>query len=62
MRTFESRWQLEPSPAGGDFTRLTLESHMDPKLPLPSSLINGGSVDGLRDAILAIKRRAEASP
>jgi Polyketide cyclase / dehydrase and lipid transport len=60
VRTFESRWQLEPMP--GDFTRLTLESHMDPKLPLPASMINGGSVDGIRDAILAVKRRAEASP
>jgi hypothetical protein len=61
VRAFASRWRLEPVP-GGDLTRLTLESHMDPKLPLPSSLINGGSVDGIKDAILAIKRRAEASP
>jgi hypothetical protein len=61
VRTFESRWQLEPVQEG-DFTRLTLESHMDPKLPLPASLINGGSVDGIRDAILAVKRRAEAAP
>jgi hypothetical protein len=57
IRSFSSRWKLEPTPRG--FTRLTLESHLDPKLPFPASLINGGSVDGIRDAILAIKRRAE---
>lgn len=57
IRSFTSRWHLEPTPAG--HTRLSLWSHLDPALPLPSSLINGGSVDGIRDAILAFKRRAE---
>lgn len=60
IRSFSSRWRLETTPAG--FTRLTLESHLDPKLPLPNSLINDGSVDGIRDAIMAIKRRAEHGP
>ncbi len=56
---FASAWKLEPA---GDATRLTLESHLDPKLPLPSSLINSGSLGGIKAAILAIKHRAEAAP
>jgi ribosome-associated toxin RatA of RatAB toxin-antitoxin module len=57
IRSFASRWRMEPTDQG--FTKLTIESHLDPKLPLPSAFINSGSVDGIKEAILAVKRRAE---
>jgi ribosome-associated toxin RatA of RatAB toxin-antitoxin module len=57
IKSYHSIWRLAPVERG--FTRLTIESHLDPKLPLPAALINGGSVDGIRQAILAIKQRAE---
>ncbi|MFT3764227.1 MAG: SRPBCC family protein [Minicystis sp.] len=57
IKTFSSRWRLEATDRG--FTRLSIESHLDPKLPIPSALINSGSVDGIRAAIVAIKQRAE---
>lgn len=60
IRSFASRWRLEPTDRG--FTKLTIESHLDPKLPLPSAFINSGSVDGIKAAILAVKRRAEREP
>jgi len=58
IKAYHSIWRLAPVEHG--FTRLTIESHLDPNLPLPAALVNGGSVDGIREAILAIKRRAES--
>jgi hypothetical protein len=57
VRAFVPRWELE---AIGDKTKVTVESFMDPDLPLvPSGLINSGARDGVRDAIVALKARAE---
>jgi ribosome-associated toxin RatA of RatAB toxin-antitoxin module len=58
IKAFRPRWELEP--LAGDRTRITMESFLDPDLPLvPSSLVNSGSRDGMRDAILALKARIE---
>jgi hypothetical protein len=57
VKAFVPRWELE---ALGDKTRVTVESFMDPDLPLvPSGLINSGARDGVRDALVALKARAE---
>lgn len=57
VKLFQSRWQIEPAPGGA--TRLLIESLLDPDLPLPATFINSGSIGRLRDAILALKARAE---
>ena len=57
IKSFSTRWRLQPTARG--FTKLSIASHLDPKLPIPSAVINSGSVDGIRAAILAIKHRAE---
>lgn len=57
VKAFKPRWELESL---GDKTRVTVESFMDPDLPLvPSGLINSGARDGVRDAIVALKARVE---
>jgi ribosome-associated toxin RatA of RatAB toxin-antitoxin module len=60
IKAFRPRWELEAlSP---DRTRLTVDSFLDPDLSLvPSGLINSGARDGMRDAIVALKARVEAS-
>lgn len=60
VRSFKASWQLESVSAGE--TRLTIESLVEPDLPLPSSLINDGSLDGAGESILCLKRRAESGP
>jgi ribosome-associated toxin RatA of RatAB toxin-antitoxin module len=58
VKAFQPRWELEP--LATDRTRVTVESFLDPDLPLvPSVLINSGTVDGIREAILALKARIE---
>ncbi|MFT3773241.1 MAG: SRPBCC family protein [Minicystis sp.] len=58
VKAFRTRWELEALKP--DRTRLTIESFVDPDLALvPSSLINRGARDGIRDAVLALKARAE---
>jgi len=60
VKAFEARWELEP--LGAHRTRLTLESFLDPDLPLvPASAVNQGARDGLRDAVLAFKGRSEGN-
>jgi hypothetical protein len=57
VKAFRPRWELE---AKGDRTRVTVDSFMDPDLPLvPDGLINAGARDGVRDAIVALKARVE---
>src|SRR5262249_11257270 len=57
VKAFRPRWELEKL---GDKTRVTVESFMDPDLPLvPDGLINSGAKDGVRDAIVALKARVE---
>jgi hypothetical protein len=60
VRSFKASWQLESVSASE--TRLTIESLVEPDLPLPSSLINDGSLDGAGESILCLKRRAESGP
>lgn len=58
VKAFQTRWELQP--IGRDATRLVIESFVDPDLPLaPASLVNQGARDGVRDAILALRARAE---
>src|SRR5262249_38247531 len=58
IRAFVPRWELTALEDGR--TRLTLDSFLDPDLALvPSSLINAGARDGVREAILALKARIE---
>jgi hypothetical protein len=57
VAAFVPKWELLA--LGPELTLLTVESYMDPKLPVPDAFINSGNVDGMRDAILAMKRRAE---
>jgi ribosome-associated toxin RatA of RatAB toxin-antitoxin module len=58
IKAFRPRWELEP--LTGDRTRITMESFLDPDLPLvPSSLVNSGTREGMRDAIVALKARIE---
>jgi ribosome-associated toxin RatA of RatAB toxin-antitoxin module len=57
VKAFRPRWELTSM---GERTRVTVESFMDPDLPLvPSGLINSGAKDGVRDAIVALKARIE---
>ncbi|MFO0758060.1 MAG: SRPBCC family protein [Byssovorax sp.] len=59
VKAFEPRWELES--LGPSKTRLMVESFMDPDLPLvPSSLVNSGARERIRDVILALKARAES--
>jgi len=58
VKAFRPRWELVP--LSNDRTRVTVESFLDPDLPLvPSALVNSGARDGIRDAILALKARVE---
>ncbi|MFT3771727.1 MAG: SRPBCC family protein [Minicystis sp.] len=58
VKAFQTRWELEA--VGPAKTRLTVESFMDPDLPLvPSALINRGARERVRDVLLALKARAE---
>ena len=58
VKAFQPRWEVEALPGGR--TRLSVESFLDPDLSLvPSSFINSGARDGIRDAILALKARSE---
>jgi hypothetical protein len=60
VKAFEPRWELEDK---GDKTRVTVESFLDPDLPLvPSGLVNSGARDGVRDAIIALKAHIEGKP
>jgi ribosome-associated toxin RatA of RatAB toxin-antitoxin module len=60
VKAFETRWELE---GRGDKTRLTVESFLDPDLPLvPSGLVNSGARDGVRDAMVALKAHIEGKP
>lgn len=60
VRSFRASWQLESvSPSE---TRLTIESLVEPNLPLPAAFINEGSLDGAGESILSLKRRAESGP
>jgi hypothetical protein len=59
VKAFRPRWELEP--LGEGRTRLTVESYLDPDLFLvPSSLINSGTRDGMRDGVTALKARIES--
>jgi ribosome-associated toxin RatA of RatAB toxin-antitoxin module len=58
VKDFSTRWELRELDRAS--TRLTVESFMELRIPLPDSVVNRGSVDGAREAILAIKQRAES--
>jgi ribosome-associated toxin RatA of RatAB toxin-antitoxin module len=60
VRSFKASWQLEAVSAGA--TRLTIESLVEPNIPLPSAFINEGSLDGAGESILSLKKRAESAP
>jgi ribosome-associated toxin RatA of RatAB toxin-antitoxin module len=60
VKAFSARWVLDRVEEGA--TKLTLESYLDPDLPLPATFIDSGSAAGLKDSILAVKSRAENSP
>ena len=58
VKAFQPRWEIEALPGGR--TRLSVESFLDPDLSLvPSSFVNSGAREGIRDAILALKARSE---
>jgi Polyketide cyclase / dehydrase and lipid transport len=58
VKAFQWRWRLEPISAGR--TKVTVESFIDPDMALvPTSLLNRGARDGVRDGVLAIKARSE---
>jgi ribosome-associated toxin RatA of RatAB toxin-antitoxin module len=58
VKYFTPRWEIEPLDEGR--TRLVVESFMDPDLPfVPSSFVNKGAREGVRDAIVALKSRIE---
>jgi ribosome-associated toxin RatA of RatAB toxin-antitoxin module len=58
VKAFQPRWEIEAIEGGR--TRLSVESFLDPDLSLvPSSFVNSGARDGIRDAILALKARSE---
>ena len=58
IKAFAPRWELEALEGGR--TRVTVESFLDPDLMLvPSSMINSGARDGVREAIVALKARIE---
>jgi ribosome-associated toxin RatA of RatAB toxin-antitoxin module len=58
VKAFRPRWELVP--LNDNRTRVTVESFLDPDLPLvPSALVNSGARDGIHDAILALKARVE---
>lgn len=58
VKAFQPRWEIEPIEGGR--TRLRVESFLDPGLTLvPSSFVNSGAREGIRDAILALKARCE---
>ena len=58
VKAFQPRWEIEPMEGGR--TRLRVESFLDPDLTLvPSSFVNSGAREGIRDAILALKARCE---
>lgn len=58
VKAFRPRWEIEAIDGGR--TRLSVESFLDPDLSLvPSSFVNSGARDGIRDAILALKARSE---
>ena len=58
VKAFQPRWEIEPMEGGR--TRLRVESFLDPDLTLvPSSFVNSGAREGIRDAVLALKARCE---
>jgi carbon monoxide dehydrogenase subunit G len=58
VKAFQIRWELEE--LGPTRTRLTVDSFLDPDLPLvPSGLVNSGARERVRDVLLALKARAE---
>lgn len=58
VKAFRPRWELEP--LGDERTRVTVESFLDPDLPLvPSALVNSGARGGMHDAVLALRARIE---
>jgi ribosome-associated toxin RatA of RatAB toxin-antitoxin module len=57
VKGFQARWRLEER--GADRTWLTVDSHLEPAIPIPVALMASGSLSGAEDAIVAIKRRAE---
>jgi len=51
-------WRIEPA-EGGTKTRLTLEAFLDPKLPVPQSLLNEENVSAAIKGVKAMRDRCE---
>ncbi|MBW2458243.1 MAG: SRPBCC family protein [Deltaproteobacteria bacterium] len=52
-----ARWSLEAQP--GDQTKLTLEIFLHPRIPIPSSLLNGENLDNAVKGVTAMRDRIE---
>lgn len=55
--SFRASWRLED--LGQARTLLTFESYVDPGLPRHPELVNRGNMEGAKESVLALKRRAE---
>lgn len=58
VKTLDASWRLKKVDDAS--TQLTMEVFMNPKLPLPDSLLNKENLEGSRQAVLALKKRSEA--
>ncbi len=52
-----ARWSFEPQP--GDQTKLTLEIFLHPRIPVPTSLLNGENLDNAVKGVTAMRDRIE---
>ncbi|WP_129581412.1 MULTISPECIES: type II toxin-antitoxin system RatA family toxin [Sorangium] len=57
VKDLQATWQLEK--IDGRTTRVSLEVFLQPKLPLPKSLLNAENLDGSARAVAAVRARAE---
>jgi ribosome-associated toxin RatA of RatAB toxin-antitoxin module len=57
VQEFKAIWRLRPVDDGS--TELSLEVFLEPKLPLPSDLINRENLNGSAAGVLAMRARAE---
>lgn len=57
IKDLQATWSVKRVDDGT--TQLAVEVFMHPKLPLPSSVVNGENLEGARKAVLAFKARAE---
>jgi len=57
VRDLQATWRVQRIDDAS--TRLDVEVFLHPKLPLPSSVVNGENVEGAKLAVMAFKARAE---